>query len=159
MMDAAQMAQHLKYRLLNAMGIPLWVEKRFSPLSSNNPILGAPLLVLTGMLKVLELEEEALCIAWLDPLKEKEAPIVAKALNRWAPYRVLALGEPLVQFLLKTSKTLDELRLNSHQVEGYESIIEVTYHPVELEKSSECKRKTYQDLLRLKSKIAEAGIV
>jgi len=174
-MNAAQAKLCLKYRLLNTMGIPIWIEKKSSALISYQPMLGAAVLVLlpekiletakehqkilAGMLKVLELNEEELCVAWLNPLKETEEVALMQTINQWAPYRVLVLGESLAQFLLKSTKSLDELRLNSHIMAGYIPLIEVTYHPVELEKSIEYKRKAYQDLLRLKSQIIEARMV
>lgn len=170
--NAIQMENHLKYRLLEAMGISIWIEKRTSALMSDSPILGAALLVLlperlraveqeqqkilTGMLKVLELGEAELCVAWLSPFKEKDREEIGKAINQWAPYRVLVLGESLAQFLLSTSIGLDEIKLSSQPIVGVISPLDFTYHPAELENSLVCKRKAYQDLLRLKSQIAEA---
>jgi hypothetical protein len=165
---------NLKYRLLDTMGIPIWMLKRSSALMSNRPIWGASLLVLLpeklpqkeegqnkilmGMLEVLALRSEELCVAWVDPVKGSDRIILQGTINQWAPRLVLVMGETLAQFLLKINKSLDTLRMNSHSVLGLDALLEVTYHPAALEKFIEHKRKAYQDLLRLKSKIAELKV-
>ncbi len=166
----------LKYYFLNNMGITIWMPRDPSAvLISDQPILNAALLVLlpqklhqeqkeqikilTGMLKVLELGTEEWCVAWVRDLTEKsQHTLIVQSINQWSPYHVLVMGEALAQFLLNDSKSLDELRTTPHSIFGLEPLLQVTYHPAQLEKSPENKRKSYQDLLRLKLQISQARV-
>jgi uracil-DNA glycosylase len=67
---------------------------------------------------------------------------------------VLLLGQECAQTVLKTGKTLDELRQETHRMEGREFF--VTYHPQELLRKEELKRKAWEDLQWLQRRMAEA---
>jgi uracil-DNA glycosylase family 4 len=67
---------------------------------------------------------------------------------------VLLLGQECAQAVLKTGKTLDELRQETHRLEGREFF--VTYHPQELLRKEELKRKAWEDLQWLQRRMAEA---
>jgi DNA polymerase len=66
---------------------------------------------------------------------------------------VLLLGQECAQAVLKTGKTLDELRQETHRQEGREFF--VTYHPEELLRKEELKRKAWEDLQWLQRRMAE----
>jgi hypothetical protein len=166
------MEQNLKlgerYRLLDAIGINYWLPKQTSSfLRSENPIFCATCLVLlpqklskdseqykilTGMLKVLSINAETLCVAWVnEELKPEQFPHLKLSLVEWAPYKVLIMGEALSQGLLESNKAIDELRIKDHKFQ--EINLQVTYHPDELQKAPEHKAKAYKDLLRLKEEL------
>ena len=67
---------------------------------------------------------------------------------------VLLLGQECAQTVLKTGKTLEELRQETHRLEGREFF--VTYHPQELLRREELKRKAWEDLQWLQRRMAEA---
>jgi uracil-DNA glycosylase len=67
---------------------------------------------------------------------------------------VLLLGQECAQAVLKTGKTLDELRQETHRMEGREFF--VTYHPAELLRKEELKRKAWEDLQWLQRRMVEA---
>jgi uracil-DNA glycosylase family 4 len=66
---------------------------------------------------------------------------------------VLLLGQECAQAVLKTGKTLDELRQETHRMEGREFF--VTYHPAELLRKEELKRKAWEDLQWLQRRMAQ----
>ena len=67
---------------------------------------------------------------------------------------VLLLGQECAQAVLKTGKTLEELRQETHRLDGREFF--VTYHPQELLRKEELKRKAWEDLQWLQRRMAEA---
>ncbi len=67
---------------------------------------------------------------------------------------VLLMGETCAQAVLKTGKTLDELRQIPHREGGREFI--VTYHPEDLLRREEWKRKAWEDLQWLQKRMSEA---
>jgi uracil-DNA glycosylase family 4 len=67
---------------------------------------------------------------------------------------VLLLGQECAQSVLKTGKTVEELRQETHRLEGREFF--VTYHPQELLRKEELKRKAWEDLQWLQRRMAEA---
>lgn len=67
---------------------------------------------------------------------------------------VLLLGEACAQAVLKTGKTMDELRQIPHREGGREFI--VTYHPEDLLRREEWKRKAWEDLQWLQKRMSEA---
>jgi uracil-DNA glycosylase family 4 len=66
---------------------------------------------------------------------------------------VLLLGEACAQAVLKTSKTMDELRQTPHREGGRD--FAVTYHPDELLKRDELKRKAWEDLQWLQRRMTQ----
>lgn len=67
---------------------------------------------------------------------------------------VLLLGRECAQTVLKTGKTLEELRQETHFMEGRPFF--VTYHPSELLRDETLKRKAWEDLQWLQRRMAEA---
>lgn len=128
-----------KYRVLDSLGIRPWLARQ--GLCSHRPIIGARCLVILpedpsqlsapetkifqGMLSVLALPEDALCIAWAWE---------GRSLNHWLPQSVLLLG---IETTLEVS-----------------GIIKSTHHPKTLSQNPQYKEEAYQDLLWLKGKIA-----
>lgn len=167
------MSSSLKYRLLDAMGVTYWIPRQSSVITSSNPLLCAACLVLLpekisnqeseqhkillGMLKVLDLNAEELCIGWLHNFQGLDPYFsIGQAIAKWAPYSVLIMGERLAQRLLNAHKPLDELRKNSQSIADLNACVYVTYHPQELEKVPQHKRRAYEDLLNLKARISQA---
>ena len=70
-----------------------------------------------------------------------------------APF-VILLGEACAQAVLKTGKTLEDLRQEPHRIEGREFM--VTYHPSDLLKREELKRRAWEDLQWLQKRMAAA---
>jgi uracil-DNA glycosylase family 4 len=70
------------------------------------------------------------------------------------PITVL-LGEACAQTVLKTGKPLEELRQETHLIEGRKFV--VTYHPDDLLRKEDLKRKAWEDLQWLQRRMAEAG--
>jgi len=104
------------------------------------------------MLKILSINTETLCVAWIsEQLKPEQYPRLKLSLAEWAPYKVLIMGEALSQDLLESNKTIDELRIEDQKFQ--EISFQVTYHPDELQKAPEHKAKAYKDLLRLKEEL------
>jgi uracil-DNA glycosylase family 4 len=67
---------------------------------------------------------------------------------------VLLLGEACAQAVLKTGKSLEELRGAFHRVEGApDRDFAVTWHPDELEGKEELKRKAWKDLQWLQTRL------
>ena len=67
---------------------------------------------------------------------------------------VLILGQECAQTVLKTGKTLEELRQETHFMEGRPFF--VTYHPEDLLRNEALKRKAWEDLQWLQRRMAEA---
>ncbi len=68
----------------------------------------------------------------------------------------LILGEANAQAILRTTKSMEELRQIPHR-EGSMEIV-VTYHPEDLMRQEELKRKTWQDLQWLERRMNNAQI-
>jgi DNA polymerase len=66
----------------------------------------------------------------------------------------LILGEANAQAILKTTKPMQELRQIPHREGGMEFV--VTYHPEDLLRQEELKRKTWQDLQWLERRMNQA---
>jgi DNA polymerase III psi subunit len=159
-------------QILDAMGIQQWLLKKKpgSLLVSDNPLFCAACLVLLpthpslnleqkkilrGMLNVLTLNAEELCIAWVEGvLMCDQAQRVGQEIAKWSPYSVLIMGESFAQQLLETDRSLDELRLDFQSITGSHVLTQVTYHPEALLQSKELKTKAYRDLLRLRDQIS-----
>lgn len=135
--------------MLNLLEIPLFRARVRN--DCKNPIYGAQCLVLLpqepkesepevfkilqGMLKVLTLEPEQICIAWVNPAKVDNTD-VAQMLSEFAPYHILVMDQNL-QSLVGVMTTL-------------EIPFMVTYSPWVLAKEATLKAKAYQDLLKFK---------
>jgi len=159
-------------QILDAMGIQQWLLKKnaCSLLVSDNPLFCAACLVLlpgnpslnlehnkilTGMLNVLSLKAEELCIAWVEGvLMRDKTQTIGQKIAKWSPYSVLIMGENFAQQLLETDRSLDELRLDFQSITGSNTLVQATYHPEALLHSKELKSKAYRDLLRLRDQIS-----
>jgi hypothetical protein len=150
------------------MGITQWLPRKNTILMSEQPLFCATCLVLlpqkllpsdmeqhkilTGMLKVLELNSKELAIAWIEEsltFSSASYNSLIEALSQWAPYTVLGMGKELVNKLFFTTE-LDETREKLQKLTGLDSIVQTTYHPAELQALPENKKKAYRDLLTLK---------
>ncbi len=149
----------MRAQILDAIGVQQWLPKNqaTSLLVSDNPLFCAACLVLlpenpaknseakkilTGMLNVLCLNTEELCIAWVgSSLMPEKKHKVAQEIAKWSPYSVLILGESLAAELLETELSSTTL-------------VQVTYHPEVLLQSKELKNKAYRDLLCLRDQIS-----
>jgi hypothetical protein len=173
--DDVRVACHpeIRYRILDAMGIQQWLPRNSGRcvLVSDKPIFSAACLVLLpqnpslhleqkkiliGMLNVLALDAEELCITWVhDSVRRDQIYKIGQEIAKWAPYSVLMMGESLVQQVLETEDALDELRLIFQRIPGLKSMIQVTYHPEVLLEFKELKSKAYRDLLNLRDHISK----
>lgn len=156
----------MRDQILNAIGVQQWLpRKQFgswhgSLLVSDAPLFCAACLVLlsenpaknieqqkmlTGMLNVLNLNADELCIAWLQgPLMRDQGYMIGHEIAKWSPYSVLIMGENLAQQLLDTDRS----------IKGSNALVQVTYHPETLLQSKELKSKAYRDLLNLRDQIS-----
>lgn len=153
-----------KFQMLKAIGIPYWRERdtERTALISENPIFCAPCLVilskpiprqeettykiLIGMLKVLELPEDQLCLATLSSNLSlpTQYPELLVEIQKWAPSTILFLGE-----VFGTEGTGDRPDLCFIDSAFF------TYHPTELQKNPELKRKAFNTLLLLKNFLSQ----
>ncbi|HXH55084.1 MAG TPA: hypothetical protein VNK03_05010 [Gammaproteobacteria bacterium] len=166
----------MREQILDAMGIQQWLLKKKSGslLVSDNPLFCAACLVLlpenpslnleqkkilTGMLNVLTLNAEELCIASVKgDLMHDQNQIIGQEIAKWSPYSVLIMGENFAQQLLETDRSLDELRLNFQSITGLNVLVQVTYHPEALLQFKELKTKAYRDLLCLRDQISSVRL-
>jgi len=63
----------------------------------------------------------------------------------------MVLGEKASQQLLVSQKSLADLRLRQHKYQGVP--VYASFHPHELPDSATTKRKAWQDLLQIKSRL------
>ena len=92
--------------------------------------------------------------AWSRRELARLVPLLHAELGLAGAPMVLLLGQECAQTVLKTGKTLEELRQETHRLEGREFF--VTYHPQELLRKEELKRKAWEDLQWLQRRMAEA---
>lgn len=148
----------MRAQILDAIGVQQWLpRKHFGPWSgsllvSDSPLFCAACLVLLpenpaknieqqkilmGMLNVLNLNADELCIAWLQgPLMRDQEHMIGHEVAKWSPYSVLIMGENLAS------------------IKGLNAHVQVTYHPETLLQSKELKSKAYRDLLNLRDQIS-----
>lgn len=162
-----------RYHLLDAIGITQWYPKtNESALISNHPVFCATCLVLlptdpaqysldaqkmlTGMLSVLALNTKNLGIAWIgtDINANNSYDLVIKALRQWAPQAVLIMGEKFSKDLLAKPLDFEDCRAQFQTFTDLDAIVQVTYHPNELQIMPENKRKAHRDLLNLKAQLS-----
>lgn len=156
-MNTARAATTRSFTLLQDMGIPVWAKRpaRETQLFSLQPKVFARLLIILqkkiedntetqkvflGMLKVLNLQPDEMCVSWclndniLENLDELSLDSVYKTLNCWKPQNILVFGQQLGA----------KWGFPNHNYF-------VTYHPEELVKFPKAKREAYQVLLSLKA--------
>ncbi|MDB5105803.1 MAG: polymerase [Fibrobacteres bacterium] len=121
--------------------------------------------LLEKMMKAIRLDTRELYLTNLIKVAEPGKAWSRRELNRILPFlhielglaqapMVLLLGQDCAQTVLKTGKPLEELRQETHRMEGREFF--VTYHPQELLRKEELKRKAWEDLQWLQRRMAEA---
>jgi len=130
------------------------------------PFVGQAGQLLTAMLKAIGFERNEVYIANIlkchppqnhDPSAE-EAEACRAYLNRQIeliqPKIILALGRVAAQQLLKTNTSLARLRGKQHYIDDISVPILVTYHPAYLLRAPQEKRKAWEDLQFLMSKLS-----
>lgn len=133
--------------------------------SEGRPFQGEPGALLEKMMRAIRLDVrelyQTLLIkvrlagkAWSRREMIRVLPLLHAELGLAQAPMVLLLGQECAQAVLKTGKTLDELRQETHRMEGREFF--VTYHPSELLRKEELKRKAWEDLQWLQRRMAEA---
>lgn len=159
-----------RYQILEGMGIPYWLSRQDNYLVSEKPILCAGTLVilsekpdknnieeykiLTGMLKVLELKNDTLCIAWLkQPFSQVQRSFLFDGINKFSPHSVLVMGENLAQSILGASEEFEVIR-NFKDMPTLNIPVQYTYSPKELSINPANKGKAYRDLLSLKETLS-----
>lgn len=91
--------------------------------------------------------------AWSRRELARILPLLHAELGLAQAHSVLLLGQDCAQAVLKTGKILDELRQETHRMDGREFF--VTYHPRELLRQEDLKRKAWADLQWLQRRLAE----
>ena len=131
------------------------------------PFVGSAGQLLNAMLKAVGFERNDVYIANI--LKchppQNHNPSVEEAEACWAylkrqielvqPKIILALGRIAAQRLLKTNTSLARLRGKQHYLEEFSVPVIVTYHPAYLLRAPQEKRKAWEDLQSLISKLSE----
>jgi hypothetical protein len=171
-----------KWHFLNHMGIKVWQPrplrhtffKNCSYHLSGTPVYHSLCLVLSensednaetnkilkGMLSVLELPKEALCLLHcnlpaLDTVATQPDWISLKQeVIQFLPQHVLLLGEKLAQGILQDSADLDELREKVASPSGHLNW-HVSYDPHSLAQQPQNKGKAFRDLCRLRTALQQ----
>jgi len=162
-----------RLQILKNLEVPVW-EKRNHFLFLDRPLAFARLAVVLaqplkskdseekkvfmGMLTVLGLRREEYWIGWLIKGENLWSQAVFwEAIRAWKPATLLLLGQDLVEKLglpsLQTTERDDEHHLYKGDRDNPNVSmphIHTTFHPEELIKRPEKKKKTYQILLNLK---------
>jgi len=120
------------------------------------PFVGRAGMLLTKILQSINMKREDVYIANIlkcrpphnrDPLPhevEKCEPYLKKQIEIIRPKVILALGRIAAQTLLKTTKSLKELRGKVHYYQGIKLV--VTFHPAALLRNPQWKRPTWEDV-------------
>lgn len=131
------------------------------------PFVGRAGQLLNAMLLAIGLKREQVYIANIlkcrPPNNRDPRPEEAAACNSWLqqqielvkPGAILALGRVAAHNLLNTDKSLGALRTGRHSFAGIPLI--VTYHPAYLLRKPIDKRKSWQDLKRIKHLLDNHG--
>ncbi|MEO7423596.1 MAG: uracil-DNA glycosylase [Fibrobacteria bacterium] len=120
--------------------------------------------LLEKMMRAIRLETKELYLTNLIKVRSDKAwsrrelarlvPLLHVELALMQAPMILLLGQECAQAVLKTGKTLEELRQETHRLEGREFF--ATYHPQELLRKEELKRKAWEDLQWLQRRMAES---
>jgi uracil-DNA glycosylase family 4 len=132
--------------------------------AESGPFQGEPGALLEKMMRAIRLDTRELYQTLLIKVRITGKAWSRRELNRIIPLlhaelglaqapMVLLFGQECAQAVLKTGKTLDELRQETHRMEGREFF--VTYHPAELLRKEELKRKAWEDLQWLQRRMAQ----
>ncbi len=85
-------------------------------------------------------------------------PFLEKQLEVIRPKIIVALGSVAAQSLIGTKEGITSLRGRFHYYRG-DTVIMPTYHPAYLLRNPGKKKETYQDMLMVKEKLKELGVV
>lgn len=149
---------------LATMGIDVWLPK-----SSRKVVVEKPINHCVFLLRSI-LDDAVVGELWLEVFEHEFAEdevlklldamlkainVVCKKTEVPAPVSaapmpvVIVMGEALAQYVLRSKKTLDELReANLHQLDAGKQLL-VTYHPVQLLRQPGDKRKAWTDLKKI----------
>jgi len=123
------------------------------------PFVGAAGQLLTKILKAINLSRDDVYISNIlkcrppqnrDPLPEEQDACfgyLRKQIEIIQPEFILAMGRIASHYMLKTSKSMGELRGVIHDYENIKLI--VTYHPAALLRNEGLKRDTWEDVQKL----------
>ena len=126
------------------------------------PFVGRAGKLLDEMLYAIGLDREKVFIANIlkcrppqnrDPRPEEVAScagFLKRQIELVAPKLIVALGRIAAQNLLQTDTALGKLRGSMHELDGLNVPVLVTYHPAYLLRSPAEKRKSWQDLQRVR---------
>ena len=132
------------------------------------PFVGRAGQLLNAMLAAIGLQRQQVYIANIlkcrPPNNRDPRPEEADACSPWLnqqialirPDVILALGRVAAHNLLKTDQSLAELRGRLHAYDGVPLV--VSYHPAYLLRQPIAKRKSWQDLIKLKSLLSSGPI-
>jgi len=132
------------------------------------PFVGRAGQLLNAMLAAIGLQRQQVYIANIlkcrPPNNRDPRPEEADACSPWLnqqialirPDVILALGRVAAHNLLKTDQSLAELRGRLHAYDGVPLV--VSYHPAYLLRQPIAKRKSWQDLITLKSLLSSGPI-
>lgn len=125
------------------------------------PFVGRAGKLLNDILKAIDLEREEVYICNIlkcrppgnrDPLPaevEQCEPYLHKQLEIMKPKIMLALGRVAAQTLLRTKKSLTQMRAEKHEYQGIPLV--VTYHPAALLRNPNWKRPTWEDVQKFRT--------
>jgi len=80
-------------------------------------------------------------------------PYLRKQIDIILPKIIVALGAPAAQTLLQTTETIGRLRGRFHDLDGI--LVMPTYHPAYLLRNERGKRPTWEDMKKVRDKLAE----
>jgi DNA polymerase len=137
--------------------------------SGGRPFIGRAGQLLDKMLASVGLSRESNCFITnavkcrppenRDPLPEEIAacaPFLERQIELLSPKLILCAGKTAARALLKTGGSVGELREVFHSLPGPRPIpLIVTYHPSALLRNEDYKRPAWEDLKRLRAKLAE----
>lgn len=133
------------------------------------PFVGRAGQLLNNMLKAIGMTREQVYIANIlkcrppnnrDPAPEEAAqcvPYLQQQIRLIQPKLILALGRIAAQRLLQCDTPLGKLRGHTHLYSETNTPMVVTYHPAYLLRSPSEKRKAWEDLLYVKTRLQQAG--
>ncbi len=136
--------------------------------SQGLPFVGRAGQLLTNMLQAIGLTRDKVFIANVlkcrppnnrDPQPEEVAQctsILTKQIELIEPKLILALGRISAHYLLQTDQALARMRERDHVYQATQTPLMVTYHPAYLLRSPQDKKKSLEDLLKVKAKLHSA---
>lgn len=131
-------------QLANQLGIIRWEQRQKK---TTLFVIGEPQEaddLLTAMLKSINITRNEIHIV---NLSDCQADQLNQQIKHLAPRLLLAMGQAAAQNMLGTTSDLDALRGTMHEYGADKIPLIVTYHPLDLQREPQDKKKAYQDLL------------